>query len=82
MQSYSREQLTAAQVQEWLKLAKQGPSQTIQTSKVDQRTYQRGIQVLEQIMQNLIPKETVLLAKLSEPIQPGDVDTVSVGSSS
>ena len=70
MQSYSKEQLTAAQVQEWLKLAKQGPSQTIQTSKVDQQTYQRGIQVLEQIMQNLIPKETVLLANYPNPFNP------------
>ena len=70
MQSLSREQLTAAQVQEWLKLAKQEPSQTIQTSKVDPRTYQRGIQVLEQILQNLYPKETVLLANYPNPFNP------------
>ena len=70
MQSYSKEQLTAAQVQEWLKLAKQGPSQTIQTSKVDPRTYQRGIQVLEQIWQTLAPKETVLLANYPNPFNP------------
>ena len=70
MQSYSKEQFTAAQVQEWLKLAKQGPSQTIQTSKVDPRIYQRGIQVLEQIWQTLAPKETVLLANYPNPFNP------------
>ena len=70
MQSFSKDQLTAGQVQEWLILAKQDPSQTIHTSKVDPRTYQRGIQVLEQIWQTLTPKATALFANYPNPFNP------------
>ena len=64
-QVLSREELTAAQVQEWLKLAKQEPSQ-----KPDPLSYQRGIQVLEQILQSLVPNETTLFANYPNPFNP------------
>ena len=63
--------LTAAHVQTWLRLAKQVGSHPIQTS-VSQRefSYARGIQVLEQLRQSLLPKTTALLANYPNPFNP------------
>ena len=69
-QSFSKDQLTAAQVQEWLTLARQVPSQISQNLKVDMLSYQRGIHVLEQILQNLTPNETTLFANYPNPFNP------------
>lgn len=69
-QSLSRDKLTAAQVREWLTLAKQELSQVTQTSKSELVSYQRGIQVLEQILQTFAPKETALLANYPNPFNP------------
>ena len=63
--------LTAAHVQTWLRLAKQIGSHPIQTP-VSQREffYERGIQVLEQLHQSLLPKTTALLANYPNPFNP------------
>ena len=68
----STEVLTAAQVEQWLKLAKQSVStRPIQTSSFQHEfSYERGIQVLEQLLQGLVPKETVLLANYPNPFNP------------
>ena len=60
--SLSSDTLTAAEVQEWLTHAKQDPSQFNHNTEVDLLTYQRGISVLEQILQSIAPIETALLA--------------------
>lgn len=70
IQSLSKDKLTAAQVQEWLTLAKQVPSQITLTSELDMFSFQRGIQVLEQILQNLMPEETALFANYPNPFNP------------
>ena len=63
--------LTAAHVQAWLRLAKQVGSHPIQTSVSQHEfSYARGIQVLEQLRQSLIPKTTVLLANYPNPFNP------------
>lgn len=63
--------LTAGHVQEWLRLANGQTTLPIQTS-VSQPdfSYQRGIQVLEQLLQMLTPKETALLANYPNPFNP------------
>ena len=62
--------LSAAQVEQWLSLAKRGESQSIQTSASDMVSYQRGIQVLEQILASLAPQTTALLANYPNPFNP------------
>ena len=64
-------ELTAAHVDQWLKLARQEISPRIQSS-VPQRdfSYERGIQVLEQLRQSLIPKTTTLLPNYPNPFNP------------
>ena len=68
----STEVLTAAQVEQWLKLAKQSVStRPIQTSSFQHEfSYERGIQVLEQLLQGLVPKESALLANYPNPFNP------------
>ena len=63
--------LTAMQVQEWLRLAREDATLPIQIS-VSQPyfSYGRGIQVLELLLQTLVPKETVLLANYPNPFNP------------
>ena len=39
---------------------------------------QRALLYLQHLLASARPDETVLLAKLSEPVQPGDVDSVSL----
>ena len=57
--------LTAAHVEQWLRLAGQATS-------ISQRDflYERGIQVLEQLRQSLIPKTTTLLPNYPNPFNP------------
>ena len=62
--------LSAVQVEQWLSLAKRGELQSIQTSAADLLSYQRGIQVLEQILESLTPKTTALLANYPNPFNP------------
>ena len=53
---------TAAEVQHWLKFARQ--------LALTEPAYQRGIAVLEQLLAILTPKETVLLANYPNPFNP------------
>ena len=64
--------LTASQVEQWLKLAKHAVStRPIQTSSFQHEfSYERGIQVLEQLLQGLVPKESALLANYPNPFNP------------
>ena len=63
--------LTAAHVQEWLRLAKQAGSYPIQTSVFQREfSYERGIQILEQLRLSLIPKTTRLLSNYPNPLNP------------
>ena len=62
--------LSAAQVEQWLSLAKRGGLQSIQTSASELLSYQRGIQVLEQILESLTPQTTVLFANYPNPFNP------------
>ena len=65
------ETLTAVEVQGWLTDAR--------ALEVRDPIMKRGFLVLEQLLVALTPKETELLVKLSESLQPRDMDTVSVG---
>ena len=67
----SAQSLTAVQVEQWLNLATQEVSRPIQTS-LSQRefSYERGIQVLERLLQSLIPKSTALLPNYPNPFNP------------
>ena len=56
------EMFTAAEVQQWLKFARQ--------LALTEPAYQRGIAVLEQLLAILTPKETVLLANYPNPFNP------------
>lgn len=63
--------LTAIQVEQWLRLAKRETSRPIQTVVSPQDfSYARGIQVLEQLRQSLIPKTTALLPNYPNPFNP------------
>ena len=62
--------LSAVQVEQWLSLAKREGVQNIQTSASDLVSYQRGIQVLEQILESLAPQTTALLANYPNPFNP------------
>ncbi|RKU23026.1 hypothetical protein C6500_02635 [Candidatus Poribacteria bacterium] len=68
----SAEALTVAKVEQWLKLAKQNVStRPIQTSLSQQKfSYERGIQVLEDILRILRPNTTALLANYPNPFNP------------
>ena len=68
----SAEVLTVAKVEQWLKLAKQNVStRPIQTSLSQQKfSYERGIQVLEDILRILKPNTTALLANYPNPFNP------------
>ena len=63
--------LSAAQVEQWLRLAKREASRMIQTLDFPGRfSYERGILVLEQLLRTLAPQETVLLANYPNPFNP------------
>ena len=68
---HATEQLTAAQVEQWLRLAKRGVFQLNQTSRLPSGvSYARGIQVLEQILETLAPRTTALLPNYPNPFNP------------
>ena len=62
--------LSAVQVEQWLSLARREALQNIQTSASELVSYQRGIQVLEQILETLTPQTTALLANYPNPFNP------------
>ena len=62
--------LSAAQVEQWISLANREGLQSIQTSASDLVSYQRGIQVLEQILESLTPQASALLANYPNPFNP------------
>ena len=66
----SAKQPTAALVNTWLQLAQQNASSRVQTSLPEGFSYDRGIQVLEQLVEMLTPKKTVLLANYPNPFNP------------
>ena len=63
--------LSAAQVEQWLQLAKREASRTIPTSMPDRFAYQRGIRVLEQLLRTFAPQRTCgLFANYPNPFNP------------
>ena len=71
--TYARasEQLTAAQVEQWLHLAKREVPQLRQTSRFSSEfSYERGILVLAQILETLAPRTTALLPNYPNPFNP------------
>ena len=66
----SAKQPTAAIVNIWLQLAQQNASKTVQTSIPKGFSYDRGIQVLEQLARALTPETTALLANYPNPFNP------------
>ena len=68
--TYSGENLTAEQIEEWLTLAKQELTQLGNLTPQVQITYHTGIEVLEQLLQSLLPKKTQLLANYPNPFNP------------
>ena len=66
----SAKQPTAALVNTWLQLAQQHTSDAVSTSLREGFSYARGIQVLEQLVEMLTPKKTVLLANYPNPFNP------------
>ena len=68
----SAQALHASHVQQWVESAKQAvAARTIETSVAAQPyTYERGIQVLEQLLATLVPKSTALLANYPNPFNP------------
>ena len=68
----SAQTLHASHVQQWVESAKQAvATQTIQTSVSEHPlAYERGIQVLEQLLATLVPQSTALLANYPNPFNP------------
>ncbi len=68
----SAQTLHASHVQQWVTLAKQTVAESaIETSVAAQPySYERGIQVLEQLLATLVPKSTALLANYPNPFNP------------
>ena len=63
--------LTVAQVQHWLDLAEQQLSLPTQGSvAVRESAYNRGIQVLKQMLRELLPQTTMLLPNYPNPFNP------------
>ena len=66
----SAEQTTAAVVNNWLQVARQNAANNMQTSLPEGFSYDRGIQVLEQLAAALTPDTTALLANYPNPFNP------------
>ena len=68
----SAQALHASHVQQWVASAKQAvTARALETSVATQPyTYERGIQVLEQLVATLVPKSTMLLANYPNPFNP------------
>ena len=63
-------QSAAAVVNNWLRLARQDESKVVKTSIPEGFSYDRGIQVLEQLARALTPDTTALLANYPNPFNP------------
>ena len=63
-------QSAAAVVNNWLQLARQNESQVVKSAIPEGFSYQRGIQVLEQLARALTPDTTALLANYPNPFNP------------
>ena len=63
-------QSTAALVNTWLQLAQQNAASNVQTALPKGFSYERGIQVLEQLARALTPETTALLANYPNPFNP------------
>ena len=63
-------QSTEATVNNWLKLARQNESKIVKTSVPKGFSYDRGIEVLEELARALTPNKTVLLANYPNPFNP------------
>ena len=72
--------LSAAQIEQWLRLATREASQSRQTSIPDRFSYERGILVLEQLLRTVAPQRTALLANYPNPFNPGNMDPLSARS--
>ena len=66
----SMRSLSAAQVEQWLKLAKRETSWNVQSSIRNGISYARGILVLEQLLETLAPRTTALLSNYPNPFNP------------
>ena len=68
----SAQTLHASHVQQWVEAAKQAVAEgAIETSVAAQpSTYERGLQVLEQLLATLVPKSTALMANYPNPFNP------------
>ncbi len=68
----SAQALHASHVQQWVESAKQAVAESaIETSVAAQPySYERGLQVLEQLLATLVPKSTALLANYPNPFNP------------
>ena len=68
----SAQTLHASHVQQWLASAKQAVADSgIETASAERLlSYERGLQVLEQLLATLVPKSTALLANYPNPFNP------------
>ena len=68
----SAQTLHASHVQQWVESAKQAVAESaLETSVAAQPySYERGIQVLEQLLATLVPQSTALLANYPNPFNP------------
>ena len=66
----SAKQPIAALVNSWLQLARQNAASNVQASLPKGFSYERGIQVLEQLARALTPDTTALLANYPNPFNP------------
>ena len=63
-------QSDAATVNNWLKLARQNKSNVVKSAMPKGFSYERGIEVLEQLARALTPNKTALLANYPNPFNP------------
>ena len=75
-------QPTAALVNTWLQLAQQNTADAVTTSLPEGFSYARGIQVLEQLARRANTRNDRAARKLPQPVQSGNMDTLSVVKSS
>ena len=66
----SAAQSQASMVNTWLQLARQNAATAVQTSLPEGFSYERGIQVLEQLARSFVPEATALLANYPNPFNP------------
>ena len=64
------QQATATVVNNWLQLARQNAAGIVETPIPNGFSYQRGIQMLEQLARALVPETTALFANYPNPFNP------------